>query len=289
MPNAIRKMAVLGTGAMGAPMAANLARAGLSVRTWDPLPARAAAVAGAEPAASAAEAADGADAVLTMAPDGEAAEEALFAQSGAAQRLGTGAFWIQSATIGVGATGRLAALAAEHGLFFVDAPVIGSTPHARRGQLRVLASGPPEARAACEPVFSAIGTKTIWLGEAGRGSRMKLAFNAWLQTLVAGVAESLAFTEALGFEPERLFEVVEGTAADTPTLRSAGGDMLRGVFEPGLSLEHARKDALLIIDAARAAGVEPLMTEAMLERIERALQLGHGGKAYTSIYLAATS
>jgi 3-hydroxyisobutyrate dehydrogenase len=118
---------------------------------------------------------------------------------------------------------------------------------------------------------------------------LKLAFNAWLQTLIVGVAESLAFTEALGFEPERLFEVVDGTSADTPTLRSVGSDMLRGVFEPGLSLEHARKDALLIIDAARDAGVEPLLTEASLERIERALQLGHGGKAYTSIYLATTN
>ena len=81
------------------------------------------------------------------------------------------------------------------------------------------------------------------------------------------------------------FQVVEGTPADTATLRSAGGDMLRGAFEPGLSLEHARKDALLIIEAARDAGVEPLLTEVMLERIERALRLGHGGRAYTSIYL----
>jgi 3-hydroxyisobutyrate dehydrogenase len=285
MLNAIRTIAVLGTGVMGAPMAANMARAGLSVRTWDPVPERAAAVEGAEPAASAAEAADGADAVLTMVPDGEAAGEALFGESGAAARLRAGAVWIQSATIGVGPTEGLAARAAEHGLVFVDAPMLGTTPSARSGQLRVLASGPEEAHAACEPVFSAVGEKTTWLGEAGRGSRMKLVFNGWLLTQVAGVAESLALAEALGFEPQELFQVVEGTPADTTILRSAGGDMLRGAFEPGLSLEHARKDALLIIEAARDAGVEPLLTEVMLGRIERALRLGHGGRAYTSIYL----
>jgi 3-hydroxyisobutyrate dehydrogenase len=163
--------------------------------------------------------------------------------------------------------------------------MLGTTPAAQQGQLRVLASGPEAARAACEPVFSAIGVRTIWLGEAGRGSRMKLVFNGWLLTQVAGVAESLALTEALGFEPQELFNVVEGTPADTTILRSAGGDMLRGAFQPGLAIEHARKDALLIIDAAREAGVEPLLTEVMLERIERTLRLGHGGKAYTSIYL----
>jgi 3-hydroxyisobutyrate dehydrogenase len=288
MLNAIRTIAVLGTGAMGAPMAANMARAGLSVRTWDPVPERAAAVEGAQPAASAAEAADGADAVLTMVTDGEAAEEALFGRNGAAWRLGAG-IWIQSATIGVGPTERLAARATEHGLVFVDAPMLGTTPAAQQGQLRVLASGPEAARAACEPVFSAIGGRTIWLGEAGRGSRMKLVFNGWLLTQVAGVAESLALTEALGFEPQDLFDVVEGTLADTTILRSAGGDMLRGAFEPGLAIEHARKDALLIIDAAREAGVEPLLTQVMLERIERTLRLGHGGKAYTSIYLGIRS
>jgi 3-hydroxyisobutyrate dehydrogenase len=289
MLNAIRTIAVLGTGVMGAPMAANMARAGLSVRTWDPVPERAAAVEGAEPAASAAEAADGADAVLTMVTDGEAADEVVFGENGAAARLRAGAVWIQSATVGVGPTQLLAARAAEHGLVFVDAPMLGTTPSARSGQLRVLASGPEEARAACEPVFSAVGEKTTWLGEAGRGSRMKLVFNGWLLTQVAGVAESLALAEALGFEPQELFQVVEGTPADTPTLRAAGGDMLRGAFEPGLSLELARKDALLIIEAARDAGVEPLLTEVMLERIERALRLGHGGRAYTSIYLGMRS
>src|SRR5437660_2657113 len=267
---------------MGAPMAANLARAGLTVRTWDPVPERAAGVEGAEPAATAAEAAEGADAVLTMTPDGMAAEAALFGARGAATRLGSGAVWIQSATIGVRATERLAARAAAGGLVFVDAPVLGSTPQARGGELRVLASGPDEASAVCEPVFSAIAARTFWLGEAGRGSRMKLVFQGWLLTLVAGVAESLALATALGFEPEQVYEVFEGTPADAPILRFAGGDMLRGLFEPGLSLEHAQKDALLVIDAAREAGVEPLMTESVLRLLDRALELGLAGKAYTS-------
>jgi 3-hydroxyisobutyrate dehydrogenase len=270
----IRSIAVLGVGAMGGPIADNLDRAGFAVRRWDLDPER-------STAATAADAAAGADAVLSLAPDGPANAAAV-----EAARPAPGTIWLQCATVGERATDELAALAAQLELVFVDAPLLGTTPHAIAGRLHVLPSGPVEAREPCDAVFAAIGERWSWLGEAGAGSRMKLVFNAWLHTLIAAVAESVAFAEALGLDPEQFFEVVDGTPADVPVLRSHGGHMLAGSFEPGLALEHARKDAALIVAAAREAGVEPLLTEAVLALTERTLALGHEGKSFEAVYLA---
>jgi 3-hydroxyisobutyrate dehydrogenase len=89
-----------------------------------------------------------------------------------------GAIWVQASTVGLAGTERLAALADEHDLVFVDAPVPGTKQPAEQGKLIVLASGPDKTRAPLEPLFAAIGERALWLGDAG--SRMKLVVNAWL-------------------------------------------------------------------------------------------------------------
>jgi 3-hydroxyisobutyrate dehydrogenase len=134
-------VAVLGTGTMGEPMARNLVRAGHAVRAWNRSPERAAGLAsdGAEVAGSPAEAVAGADVILTVLSDADATLEVT---DGALGQAGPGAVWIQSATIGVEATERCAALASEHGVALVDAPVLGTRQPAVEGKLIVLASGP---------------------------------------------------------------------------------------------------------------------------------------------------
>src|ERR1022692_3224780 len=115
-------------------------------------------------------------------------------------------------TIGVGATteiaGRLREMRPDD--LFPDAPVSGSKGPAETGQLLILASGPPAAQAIAGPAFAAIGRRTVWLGEAGQGSRMKLVVNAYMSVLIEGVAEALELASALGIDPARLDEVIEG-------------------------------------------------------------------------------
>src|SRR5262249_30862011 len=152
----------------------NLQRAGFAVRAWNRTREKAEPLAadGAEVAGTPAEAADGADVVLTMLADGETVERVM-TDGGALAALPAGALWIQSSTVGVEATERLAALAAGRGVVFVDAPVLGTKQPAEDGKLVILASGPDEAQGRCTPIFEAIGQRTMWLGEAGLGTKLK--------------------------------------------------------------------------------------------------------------------
>jgi 3-hydroxyisobutyrate dehydrogenase len=183
-------IAFLGTGRMGGPMAANLARGGFGVRVWNRTISRAEALAtdGAVVASSPAEAARGASVVITMLADGPATEQAATGPDGllAAE---PGTIWVQMGTVGADWTARLATTADAHGLIFVDAPVSGSEGPARAGQLVILASGPQQAQDVLAPIFGALGRATAWVGPAGHGSRAKLVLNNWLADLTETTAE----------------------------------------------------------------------------------------------------
>src|SRR5690242_20722742 len=188
------RVAVLGTGIMGSAMARTLVSDGLRTTVWDRSPTATAPLsdAGALVAATTAEAVQDARVVITMLPTAEVVNSVIFA-GGVAETLAEGAVWAQMGTIGLTATteigSRLGQLRPD--VMFVDAPVSGSKGPAEAGHLLILASGPPAAAAAVRPVVLAIGRKTVWLGEAGQGSRMKLAVNAYMSILIEGVAEAL--------------------------------------------------------------------------------------------------
>ena len=233
-------VAVLGTGIMGSAMARNLVAAGLTTRVWD----RSAAAggpladAGAVVAASAREAVQGAGVTITMLPTADAVESVIF-DGGVADAFADGIVWAQMGTIGVAETlrmrDRLAAL--RPGVVFVDAPVSGSKGPAQQGQLLILASGPAAAAEAVRPVFDVIGRKTVWLGEAGRGSQMKLVVNAYLSILIEGVAETMALADRLGIGHQQLAEVIEGGPLDAPLADAKFHKMDRGDFAAEFPLE----------------------------------------------------
>ena len=145
---------------------------------------------------------------------------------------------------------------------------------AEGGQLLILASGPPAAAAATGPVFSAIGRKTVWLGEAGQGSRMKLVVNAYMSILIEGVAEALELAARLGIDDTKLAEAIEGGPLDAPIADAKLHKMERGDFAPEFPLEWALKDVDLAITAA---GDDELPLLAALSRQWRAaVDAGHG-------------
>jgi 3-hydroxyisobutyrate dehydrogenase len=279
-------IAFLGAGGtMGRGMAANIARAGMAVRAFNRSPEKAQPLAelGAEICDTAAEAAQGAGIVLTMLTDGDAvlatAPEALAAAE-------PGATWLQMSTIGIEATERSAALAAEHDLVFVDAPVLGTKQPAEQGKLVVLASGPEESRERLAPVFDAVGQRTVWAGEAGRGSRLKLATNAWLVAVVEGAAESLALAEGMGLDPRLFLDAISGGPLDLPYLELKGGAMLERDFTPSFRLALAAKDARLAASAASDAGLDLPMLDTIAERFAQAAQ-EHGEEDLSAVYLAS--
>ena len=281
------RVAVLGTGIMGSAMARNLVSAGLGTTVWDRSPAATAplSAAGALVAASPVEAVGDAGVLITMLPTAEVVNSVMFA-GGVVEALAEGAVWAQMGTIGVTETTGIASQVAQlrSDVMFVDAPVSGSKGPAEAGQLLILASGPPAAAALAGPVFSAIGRKTVWLGEAGQGSRMKLAVNAYMSVLIEGVAEALELAARLGIDDAKLAEAIEGGPLDAPIADAKLHKMERGDFAPEFPLEWALKDVDLAIGAAGDDAL-PLLA-ALSRQWHAAVDAGYGRDDVSAARLA---
>jgi 3-hydroxyisobutyrate dehydrogenase len=196
------------------------------------------------------------------------------------------AVWAQMGTIGVDATAEIdAKLRSERpDVMFVDAPVSGSKGPAEAGQLLILASGPEAARKVAGPAFEAVGRRTIWLGPAGEGSRMKLVVNAYMATLIEGVAEALELASRLGIDAGQLAAAIAGGPLDAPIADAKLHQMERGDFAPEFPLQWAVKDVDL---ALRAAGGDSLPLLAALSRQwHAAVADGHGREDVAAARLA---
>jgi 3-hydroxyisobutyrate dehydrogenase len=277
-------VALLGTGTMGAGMARAVAAAGLPLRVWNRTTERAEPLADvATVAPTVADAVDGADLVVTMLFDADAVAATMEEARG---HLGPDTVWVQQSTVGLEGTQRLVALAADLGVAFVDAPVLGTKKPAADGTLVVLASGPEELRERVQPHLDAVGSRTLWVGEAGAGSRLKLAANAWVFTVVEGVAESLALARDLGVDPRLFLETVKGGALDSPYVQLKGAAMLDDELDPAFALSVALKDVDLILAAADGAGVELGVMPGIRAHFSRAVEQGYGGLDMAATYRA---
>ena len=280
-------VAVLGTGIMGAAMARNLLAAGLSTTVWARTPTATAplAEAGATVAASPAEAVAHAQVVITMLPTADITAEVVF-DANVAAALPPGAVWAQMGTIGVPQTTELAARLAQlrSDVTYVDAPVSGSKGPAESGQLLIFASGPSQAQPVVAPAFDAIGRKTLWLGDTGQGSRMKLVVNAYLSMLVEGVAETLALARHLDIDIAHLNAAIEGGPLDAPLADAKLHKMESADFAPEFPLQWALKDVDLAIRSADTIPV-PLL-DALSRQWHHAVDAGHGREDISAAILA---
>ena len=275
-PPPLPTVAILGAGAMGAAMGERLLEQGFAVHIWNRTPGPAARLAerGAMAHATPDQAVDLADVVVTMLPMAEAVHEVMVEQR-TLNFIRPGAVWAQMGTIGVEATETLRSevASAYPDVAFVDAPVSGSREPARSGHLVILASGPVDARSIVEPVFQALG-RTVWLGEAGAGSRMKLVLNTWLAFEVEAAAEVAALADQLGVAHTALRETVAGGALASGVALTKLAKMESGDYSPDFSLEWALKDLDL---AQAAAGVEVIpVAESIADRWRRLVAEGYG-------------
>jgi len=279
--------AVLGTGIMGAAMARNLLAAGLSATVWDRSPSAAEPLvaAGATVAPTPAAAVRGARVVITMLPTADVVRSVMLDRA-VVTALEHGAAWAQMGTIGVDATAEIdAKLQSERpDVMFVDAPVSGSKGPAEAGQLLILASGPEAAREVAGSAFDAVGRRTIWLGPAGAGSRMKLVVNAYMSTLIEGVAEALELASRLGIDAGQLAAAIAGGPLDAPIADAKLHQMERGDFAPEFPLQWAVKDVDLALSAAGGDSL-PLLA-ALSRQWHAAVADGHGREDVAAARLA---
>jgi 3-hydroxyisobutyrate dehydrogenase len=285
----VRSVAVLGTGIMGAPMARNIARSGLEVRAWNRTREKAESLAGEgiQVVDSPATAVDGVDAAITMVTDADAARAVMTEGGGALAALPDDAVWCQMSTIGIEGTEELVGLAVDRGVRFVDAPVVGTKQPAEVGELIVLASGPDDGLDRCEPIFEAVGSWTVRLGEAGGGTRMKLVVNNWLLALVGALAETIALAERIDVDPADFLDLIKGGPVGPPYAELKGRMMIEREFPPAFPLRLAAKDARLVREAAQRAGVELRLIPAVEELVSTAVEQGYGDEDMAAAYYAA--
>ncbi|MCQ8194204.1 NAD(P)-dependent oxidoreductase [Streptomyces rugosispiralis] len=282
-------VAVLGTGIMGSGMARNLARSGLEVRAWNRTRSKAEPLAadGVRVTDTPAEAVDGADVVLTILYDGAVALETM-RQAAPALRPGTA--WAQATTAGLEALESLTAFAREKDLVLIDSPVLGTKQPAESGQLLVLAAGPHPVRPVVWPVFDAIGSRTVWVGdtaESAAATRLKLVLNSWVLNITHATAEAAALAKGLGVDWQGFLAAVEGGPLDNGYMRVKSAQVLRGDLEPSFATKTAEKDARLIVQAGERAGVRLDLAAAGAERFRRAIEAGHGDEDMVASYFAS--
>jgi len=270
-------VSVLGAGTMGAGMAQRLLDKGFVVTVWNRTPGPAASLAekGATVRAKPAEAVGTAEVVITMLADADAVVDVMLRRR-TLEAMRPNATWVQMATIGVEATERIAAEVQRRrpDVAFVDAPVSGSREPARNGRLLILASGPDNSHDSANTVFSALGQRTVWLGRAGQGSRMKLVLNTWLAFEIEAAAEASALAERLGIPYTVLADAVIGGPLASATALTKLAKMERGDYSADFPLQWAVKDVDLAL-AASGRETTPVVT-AIAERWRKLVAEGKG-------------
>jgi len=253
MARTLEPVAVLGLGAMGHGMAISALRAGIPTIVWNRSPDATVDLAelGAEVAETAADAARRAAIVITMVTNTDAVIS-IARDQGMLAALAPGAIWAQMSTIGVAGIERVARIVEEGrpDVTLLDAPVSGSKEPAEQGQLTIFASGPETTRSRVDPVFDALGQRTIWVGAVGTGSRLKLVNNTWLAFAAEAVATSVALARQLGLETEKVVDALDGSPLVSPWQTAKLQRIAKGEFSTQFALSLALKDVLLALQAA---------------------------------------
>jgi 3-hydroxyisobutyrate dehydrogenase len=283
------RVAIIGTGIMGAGMAERLIDRGFAVDVWDRTAATATRIAerGGVAHKQPTDAVAAAGVVISMLPTASVLEAVMLEQK-VLNAMRPNSIWAQMGTIGLDGTDRLITEAFNRrpDVDFVDAPVSGTRGPARNGQLIILASGPDRARAVVQAVFEALAQKVMWLGRAGMGMRMKLILNTWLAFEIEAAAEIRESAERLGVSYEALVDTVRGGPMASPLALARLDKMQKGDDSIDFPLEWALKD-LDLTRQATGTGAIPV-AHAIAERWRGLVAGGLGRRDVTAARLGFT-
>ncbi len=278
------RIAFLGIGTMGHGLAESALRAGLPTTVWDRHPERTRDLAerGAEVAATAAEAVRQAGIVVTMVPDA-AAVISVARDQGMLAALPPAAIWVQMSTIGLAGINDVMAMVASErpDVVLLDAPVSGSKDPAELGQLIIFASGPDEMRPRVAPLFDALGQRTVWVGAAGTGTRLKLVNNTWLALGAEAVADSVALGLRLGLDIDTVAAAIAGGPLMSPWQAAKLQRIAHDEFSAQFGLSLALKDVRLALQAAGDGRLAVL--ECLADEWQRVVDSGLGEQDLTVV------
>jgi 3-hydroxyisobutyrate dehydrogenase-like beta-hydroxyacid dehydrogenase len=274
------RVAFLGMGIMGRPMAANLVKAGHEVSIWNRTAGKD--LEGARSASTPAEAGRGAEVVWMCVSDTKAVENVLFGPNGAEEALTEGMIVADSSTISPSATVRFAERVKRRGGHYVDAPVTGSKIAAESGQLIFMAGGDEQVLATLAPLFQAMGKQVFPMGDTGKGQATKLAMNLQIALIYEGFAEALTLATKLGVDIDRLLPLVQASMVRSGVVDYKAPFIMKRDFSPNFPLRLMLKDIHLTLDAAKEARVRLPGLEAVEEVYDLAAEEGHQDLDYAA-------
>ena len=280
------RVAFLGLGIMGGPMAANLVEAGFELSVYTRTREKAerfAAAHGVRAAATPREAAEGAHAVITMVPDAPEVEEVLLGDQGAVHGLGEGGLAIDMSTIAPTAARAIGERLGDDGVAFLEAPVSGSRPKAEDGTLTIMVGGDEPDFERGRPVLEAMGKLVVHVGPQGHGSIVKLLNNATAAVNALQVAEVLVAAKAAGVDTEKLRQVMAAGSGGSAMLDLKAGPMLEHDFAPLFKLAHMLKDVRHCLAEAERLGAGMRLGELTEREYARADRKGLGEQDFAAV------
>lgn len=283
------KIAFLGLGVMGGPMAGHLARAGHEVTIWNRTPTRAEQrrdlLAGegltVRVAASVADAVAGQDAVITCVGNDDDLAQVVLGPTGALVAMDKGALYIDHTTVSADIARRIAAEAERLGLLAVDAPVSGGQAGAENGKLSIMCGGTDAAIAAALPVMEAYAARIVHVGGAGAGQTTKMVNQICIAGVLQGLSEGVRFAQAAGLDMDKVLEAISGGAAQSWQMVNRWQTMAAGEFDFGFAVDWMRKDLAIAMAEAESLGVDLTATRLIDGFYAEVQQLG-GGRQDTS-------
>jgi 3-hydroxyisobutyrate dehydrogenase-like beta-hydroxyacid dehydrogenase len=273
------RVAFLGLGIMGRPMAANLSKAGHEVTVWNRTPKL---VDGVRVASTPAEAARGAEVVWMCVSDTKAVESVLFGTNGVESSLAEGMVIVDSSTISPSATQQFSERVKSRGVDYVDAPVTGSKIAAEAGSLIFMVGADEAVLARLQPLFEAMGKQVFHMGDTGKGQATKLAMNLQIALIYEGFAEALTLATKLGVDINRLMPLVQASMVRSGVVDYNAPFVMKRDFSANFPLRLMLKDIHLTLDAAKESRVRLPGLEAVGEIYEMAAEDGHQDLDYAA-------
>jgi 3-hydroxyisobutyrate dehydrogenase/2-hydroxy-3-oxopropionate reductase len=274
------RIAFLGLGIMGQPMAANLAKAGHEVTVWNRSAGKS--VEGARSAATPAEAARDAEVVWICVSDTKAVQSVLFGEQGVEATLAPGAIIVDSSTISPTAERSFAQKFVAKGIHYVDAPVTGSKVAADAGTLIFMVGGEDEVLARLEPLFKVMGKQVFHMGETGKGQAVKIAMNLQIALIYEGFAEALTLATKLGVSVDKMVALIQASMVKSGVVEYKAPFVMKRDFTPNFPLRLMLKDIHLALDAAKEVRVKLPGLETVEEVYEMAAEDGHEDLDYAA-------
>ena len=281
----VRKIGFIGLGTVGRHMASNLAKASYELTVFDPETAAVADLVthGALAAGTALQAAKGRDLVIAIVPEGDELGPMFFGADGILAGIDAGTILADMGSHSLDTTLKLADECAKKNVHYLDAPVWGSKEHAANGLMTIITGGDPSLAGKCREPFSYFGLNTIHVGDVGDATKMKFIVNLVQAELVQVLAEGIVFGEKMGFNADKILEVLDTRGVASPLFHSKGRAMARGDFPRSLALKYVSEQLHVVMNAAKLVGLHLPAAEAVSKAYEQAVEAGLGEEDFSAV------